>query len=111
MISLEDYGSISENAYLLRSPKNAKRLMSATEELESGGGTERGITGLLYLSDPFTDRFFPGMRAVTKEHIDQILIGNAAFLSKSLKIINGFLFDTDGDLLFQHTGVRIFFGF
>ncbi len=41
MISLEDYGSISETAYLLRSPKNAKRLMSAIAEPESGGGTER----------------------------------------------------------------------
>ncbi|MGE0083414.1 MAG: type II toxin-antitoxin system prevent-host-death family antitoxin [Desulfococcaceae bacterium] len=49
MISLEDYGSVSETAYLLRSPKNAKRLMSAIEELESGGGTERDHRTALFV--------------------------------------------------------------
>jgi len=34
MISLKDYELISKTAYLLRSPKNAKRLMSAIEELD-----------------------------------------------------------------------------
>ncbi len=32
MLSLEDYESINETAYLLQSPKNAKRLMDSIEE-------------------------------------------------------------------------------
>ncbi|MEE4358934.1 MAG: hypothetical protein V2I97_20865 [Desulfococcaceae bacterium] len=36
MISLEDFGSVSKTAHLLISPKNAKWLMSAIDELESG---------------------------------------------------------------------------
>lgn len=43
MISLEDYKSLEETAYLLRSPKNAKRLADAIEELEAGRGQERGL--------------------------------------------------------------------
>ena len=38
MISLEDYQALEETAYLLRSPKNARRLMEAIAELEAGGG-------------------------------------------------------------------------
>lgn len=34
MISLEDYEALEETAYLLRSPANAKRLVSALESLE-----------------------------------------------------------------------------
>ncbi len=41
MISLEDYQALEETAYLLRSPKNAKRLIESIAELETGGGTER----------------------------------------------------------------------
>ncbi len=41
MISLEDYEALNETAYLLRSPKNARRLLRSVEELESGKGTER----------------------------------------------------------------------
>lgn len=33
MISLEDYQSLEETAYLLRSPKNARRLIEAIAEL------------------------------------------------------------------------------
>jgi prevent-host-death family protein len=33
MLSLEDYKSLEETAYLLRSPKNAKRLLSAVASL------------------------------------------------------------------------------
>ncbi|TVR15069.1 MAG: type II toxin-antitoxin system prevent-host-death family antitoxin [Planctomycetota bacterium] len=40
MLSLEDYESIQETAYLLRSNANARRLMESIEELESGGGSE-----------------------------------------------------------------------
>ena len=43
MLSLEDYKALEETAYLLRSPKNAKRLMESILELESGRGTERGL--------------------------------------------------------------------
>lgn len=44
MISLEDYESLEETAYLLRSPRNARRLLVSIAELESGGGTERELT-------------------------------------------------------------------
>ena len=43
MISLEDYQALEETAYLLRSPKNARRLLESIIELESGGGTEREL--------------------------------------------------------------------
>jgi antitoxin YefM len=38
MVSLDDYQSLKESAYLLRSPENARRLITAIERLESGGG-------------------------------------------------------------------------
>jgi len=43
MISLEDYESLNETAYLLQSPKNAKRLMESIEELEKGRGKVRKL--------------------------------------------------------------------
>jgi antitoxin YefM len=43
MISLEDYNSLEETAYLLRSPKNARRLLESIAELERGGGAEREL--------------------------------------------------------------------
>lgn len=43
MLSLEDYQSLEETAYLLRSPENAKRLLSAVAILGSGGGQERQL--------------------------------------------------------------------
>jgi antitoxin YefM len=43
MLSLEDYKALEETAYLLRSPKNAKRLIEAIAELERGGGVERDL--------------------------------------------------------------------
>jgi antitoxin YefM len=43
MLSLEDYKSLEETAYLLRSPKNARRLIESIAELERGGGTEREL--------------------------------------------------------------------
>jgi antitoxin YefM len=39
MMSLDDYQTLEETAYLLRSPKNAKRLLESIAELKSGGGT------------------------------------------------------------------------
>jgi antitoxin YefM len=44
MMSLEDYESLEETAYLLRSPRNARRLLESIAELESGGGTERELS-------------------------------------------------------------------
>ncbi len=43
MISLDDYEALEETTYLLRSPKNARRLLESIAELEAGGGTEREI--------------------------------------------------------------------
>lgn len=43
MLSLEDFKALEETAYLLRSPANAKRLLAAAEQLESGQGTERKL--------------------------------------------------------------------
>ena len=39
IVSLEDYESLRETAYLMRSPANAQRLMDAMERLETGRGT------------------------------------------------------------------------
>ena len=44
MLSLEDYAALEETAYLLRSPANAKRLMQAIDQLNSGTGTERSLS-------------------------------------------------------------------
>ena len=43
MISLEDYTAMEETSYLLRSPKNAKRLLESIYEIENGGGEEREL--------------------------------------------------------------------
>jgi antitoxin YefM len=43
MISLDDYEALEETAYLLRSPKNVRRLLESIAENESGGGTERDL--------------------------------------------------------------------
>lgn len=43
MISLDDYEALEETSYLLRSPRNARRLLESIEELESGRGTERDL--------------------------------------------------------------------
>ena len=43
MISLDDYQALEKTAYLLRSPKNARRLLESIAELESGGGTKRNL--------------------------------------------------------------------
>lgn len=38
IVSLEDYESLRETAYLMRSPANARRLIDAMERLEAGHG-------------------------------------------------------------------------
>jgi antitoxin YefM len=43
MVSLEEYESLKESAYLLRSPENARRLIAAIDRLESVGGTTRDL--------------------------------------------------------------------
>lgn len=43
IVSLEDYESLKETAYLLRSPANARRLLASIDELESGGGVVREL--------------------------------------------------------------------
>jgi antitoxin YefM len=43
MMSLADYKSMEETAFLLRSPKNAQRLLTAIAELEAGKGTEQEL--------------------------------------------------------------------
>jgi len=44
MMSLDDYEALEETSYLLRSPKNARRLLESIEALEAGRGTERDLT-------------------------------------------------------------------
>lgn len=44
MMSLEDFQALEETAYLLKSPKNARRLLESIAQLESGDGTERELT-------------------------------------------------------------------
>ncbi len=38
LVSASEWASIEETLYLLRSPKNAKRLLESIAELEAGGG-------------------------------------------------------------------------
>jgi len=40
MLSLDDFKALEETAYLLRSPRNARRLMDAVDSLEAGRGQE-----------------------------------------------------------------------
>ena len=47
MMSLEDYESLEETAYLLRSPANAKRLSEGIAQLESGKGKLKKLSDLL----------------------------------------------------------------
>lgn len=41
IVSLADYESLRETAYLMRSPANARRLLDAMERLEAGEGQAR----------------------------------------------------------------------
>ena len=43
IVSLADFESLRETAYLMRSPANARRLLDAMERLESGDGTSRDL--------------------------------------------------------------------
>jgi antitoxin YefM len=43
IMSLDDYHSLEETAYLLRHPKGAERLMESIQELKNGGGEPREL--------------------------------------------------------------------
>ena len=44
IMSLEDYEALEETAYLLRSPKNTRRLIESISQLEEGLGSERELS-------------------------------------------------------------------
>lgn len=44
IVSLDDYESLKEAAYLLKNPRNARRLLRSIERLESGQGTEHDLS-------------------------------------------------------------------
>jgi antitoxin YefM len=43
IVSLEDFESLRETAYLMRSPANARRLLDAMERLEAGHGEQHDL--------------------------------------------------------------------
>ncbi len=43
LMALDDYRSLEETAYLLRSPANARRLLAATQQLALGKGKRRKL--------------------------------------------------------------------
>jgi antitoxin YefM len=43
IVSLDDYESLKETAFLLKSPENARRLLASIDRLEGGGGIEREL--------------------------------------------------------------------
>jgi antitoxin YefM len=47
MMSLEDYSSLEETAYLMRSPANARRLMESIAEIEKGKVVRKKLSDLI----------------------------------------------------------------
>ena len=43
VVSLDDYESLKETAYLLKSPANARRILASIEQLENGEGIQRDL--------------------------------------------------------------------
>ncbi|CAM5574818.1 MULTISPECIES: type II toxin-antitoxin system Phd/YefM family antitoxin [Streptomyces] len=43
IVALDEYESLKETAYQLRSPENARRLLASIDRLENGGGTVREL--------------------------------------------------------------------
>jgi len=43
MMSLDDFNALEETSYLLRSPKNARRLLESVASLEGGKGKARKL--------------------------------------------------------------------
>ena len=47
MMSLDDFESMEETAYLLKSPKNAKRLFDSLKSMETGNVIKKDLTELI----------------------------------------------------------------
>lgn len=43
MVALDDYESLKETVYFLKSPENARRLLNSIDRLEHGGGITRDL--------------------------------------------------------------------
>lgn len=43
IVSLDDYESLKETAYLLKSPANARRLLGSIDRLEAGQGRQHDL--------------------------------------------------------------------
>lgn len=43
IVALDDYQSLKETAYLLKSPENARRLLASINRLEQGAGKARDL--------------------------------------------------------------------
>lgn len=43
IVALDDYESLKESAYLLRTPSNARRLLQAIDDLKAGEGSEHDL--------------------------------------------------------------------
>jgi toxin YoeB len=75
-MSLEDYKALEETAYLLRSPKNARRLLESIAQLEGIGKPEplkHGLAG--YGSRRINDE----QRLVYKAQDDSLLIAQCRY--------------------------------
>lgn len=46
ILSLDDYNSLLETSYLMKSPANARRLLDAVERLEAGAGEAHELIDL-----------------------------------------------------------------
>ncbi|MDK8552090.1 type II toxin-antitoxin system prevent-host-death family antitoxin [Corynebacterium pseudodiphtheriticum] len=46
VVSLDEYESLKETAYLLKSPANARRILASIEQLENGEGTQRDFRAI-----------------------------------------------------------------
>lgn len=47
MMSLQDYESLQETAYLLRSPRNAKRLIDAIQDTNPSNAVRKNLADLI----------------------------------------------------------------
>lgn len=60
LMSLEDYASFEETSYLLKTPRNAERLLESVAELDSGQGSEHELAERISA--------FPQMPGTTYQH-------------------------------------------
>ena len=68
IVSLEDYESLKETAYLLRSPANARRLIDSINRLEDGEGVERDLAERSSSGMKAPGRTICGGKAKTARH-------------------------------------------